>query len=204
MYQLKEKTWIDEKGSRIPVSSVKKSEKVLERITEVIVKDAVKINTAISVFKDKVRTLAEQAINAIMLDYTGSKKEFKGNYTLYNFDRSIKVVVKVTAAIKFDDITISLAKEKMREFLNSGISSKSQIVKEMVMDAFETRNGQLDVDKVLSLRRYRDRVNDEIFHEALTLVDKAIRRPETSTYYQVWVRNCEGKYESICLDFSKI
>src|SRR5690606_39592899 len=39
----------------------------------------------------------------------------KGNATFYNFDRSIKVEVSVDAPVKFDEMTIELAKAKLDE-----------------------------------------------------------------------------------------
>lgn len=200
----KQLTWADEKGGHVPVKNLKKSELAVEKVTGIIAKDAVKLNALLRSFKSKVKELVQEAIAAIMADYSGEKTVFKGNYTVYNFDRSIKVMVKVARPVRFDEMIIALAKNKINEFLKEGISAKNEFTKEMAMSAFETRNGQLDVNKVLSLRRWRDRVNDPVFLEALDLIDNAIRYPETSTYYQVWLRDSEGRYETVKLDFSRI
>ena len=200
----KQPEWVDENGNKVPYKNLKKSEIVLEKVTGKIGKHALAVNSLLSKVKAEIRQLVNEGVEAVMAEYDGTKKEFKGNYTLYNFDRSVCVRVKVARPIKFDEMIISLAKSKISEFLAGGITAKNEFIKEIVLSAFETRNGQLDVDKILSLRRYRDRVQDAPFLEALDLIDQAIRKPSTATYYQVMLRNDEGKYDTIKLDFSRI
>ncbi|NNV54561.1 DUF3164 family protein [Limnovirga soli] len=200
----KDSNWTDENGTSVPFKTIKKSEFAIEQAAGKIIKEAVKINGQLTQAKANIKQLVNQAIDAVMSDYSGTKKEFKGNYTIYNFDRSVCVKVKVSRPVKFDEIFINLAKEKINQFLKDGITAKNDFIKDMVMSAFETRNGQLDVDKILSLRRHRDRINDANFLEALDLIDRAIRKPSTATYYQVWLRDDEGKYQAIKLDFSRI
>jgi hypothetical protein len=38
----------------------------------------------------------------------------------------------------------------------------------------------------------------------MDLIDKAIRRPNSRSYYRVAIRNNQGEYESIDLNFSSI
>jgi hypothetical protein len=194
--------WIDEAGNSISSKDLKKKERVIEQSTGLIVKEAIRANKALVAFHNVLKAQVDRSIQAILSEYSGKKTEFKGNYTLYNFDRSIKIMVKVSQPIKFDEITISQAKAKLDEFLSGGISAKTSFIKQMVMDAFSQQSGNMDTKKVMGLKRYADRINEPLYVEAMKLIDEAIRRPESATYYQVWTRNDEGKYDVVKLNLS--
>jgi hypothetical protein len=202
--QLKNKVWTDEAGNNIPLTHVKPVEKVNERVTVTIATKALKINEALNSFKAEVEKLTEQAFDAFRIEYKGKKQEHKGNISIFSFDRSIKVVVRVSEAIKFDDQTINQAKEKLIDFLKDGISAKDTVIKDMVLDAFNTAGGKLDVKKIFGLKRYASRISDSRYAEAMKLIDEAIRRPDSATYYQVWLRNAKGVYDAVPLALADV
>ena len=200
----KQPFWIEEADNKVPVKELKKKELITEDVTFKIATEAFKIYTRLAAFKDEMKLLIAKAEEAIMSEYVGKKTVFKGNRTLYNFDRSIKVCVKVSQPIKFDELIILQAKRLLDEFLSDGLSAKNSFVKQMVLEAFETSRGQMDTKKVLGLKRYADRITDERYTRAMHYIDEAIRRPESAIYFQVWVRGVDGKYSAIILDIAKI
>lgn len=197
-------TWVDEAGNNVPVKDLKKKEKVLEDVTYKIASHALKVNAQLVKFHMLIQKMVETAIDAIQKEYTGKKTEFKGNYTLYNFDRSIKVCVKVSQPIKFDEVTIEQARQLLKEFLDEGLTAKNSFIKQMVLEAFETRRGQMDTKRVMGLQRYADRIDDKRYRDAMQLINEAIRRPESATYYQVWIRNEKGQYDAVKLDLATL
>jgi galactose mutarotase-like enzyme len=202
--QSKEKVWKDEAGNSIPATHIKPVEKVNEKVTGSIVTKALKVSEQLSQLKSHISKLVDEAFETFRKSYEGKKEDFKGNITLFNFDRTIKVEVRVTDAIQFDDMTISAAKAKLDEFLRDGIETKDAVIKEMVLDAFSTARGKLDVKKILGLKRYSDRIKDGRYSEAMSLIDQAIRRPNSATYYRVWVKSSQGHYESIPLALADV
>ena len=70
--------------------------------------------------------------------------------------------------------------------------------------AFTTSGGKLDAKNVLGLRRYADRITDPRYTEAMTLIDKAIRKPESKEYFRVWVKDNSGEYQDLQLNFSAL
>ena len=75
----------------------------------------------------------------------------------------------------------------------------------MVINAFETqRKGNLDVKSVMNLTRYESKVKDPLFSEAVALINSAIRRPKTKTYFRVWQKNSNGEYQNVDLNISSI
>lgn len=196
--------WIDESGTRIPYNRTTKAERVMERNSARILKSALDVNKRLANFKELVRDLSNEAFEAFM-EEKSSNRVTKGNFTWYNFNRSIKIEVAVNEPIVFDDLTIKAAKEKFDQFLESEISSKNEFAKQMIIESFETqRNGQLDVKQVMKTVRWEKKVNDPLFSEGCDLVNQAIRRPKSKTYFRVWVRDEAGEYQNIELNLSSI
>jgi hypothetical protein len=116
----------------------------------------------------------------------------------------MKVEVSVQERTEFDETLIELAKNKLDEFLNNSVSTDDEFVKQFVVDAFSKHRGGLDTKKILSLLRYRSKVKNPLFIQAIDLVEKAMRKPDSKRYFRFWVRNVEGEYENINLNFSNI
>ncbi len=204
--QIKRKDfWYDETGIAIPVNRITKAEKLAERKSGQIVKKAIDLNKRLKSFKRYLKQAVMDVYEAFLNENGGKVKEnYKGNFTLYNFDRSIKIEVNISEPIDFDDITIQLAQEKLQEFLSKNINSKNEFIKELVLDAFKTRRGKLDSKRVLNLTRWVQKVNDPLFTEAVELINKSIRRKPSKTYYKVFVKDDEGQYQNIELNFSNV
>ena len=203
MNQIKEKEWKNEAGQMIPVKYIGDLDKKKEKVTANILKGAIDINSRIKGFKTEIAEKCEDVYQKAMEKFDVDKAT-KGNFTFFNFDRSIKVEVSINDRIDFDDLTIQACKAKLDEFLNENLDSKQEFLKEMVTDAFSTSKGKLDSKKVMSLMRYKGKIKDVLFSEALDLLAESIRRPDSRKYFRVWQRLEDGKYEIVDLNFSSI
>lgn len=196
--------WLDEAGSSIPYNRTTPYERKAERMTFKLAKEAIRLNKALADFKESVRKEAEELYELFVSENNGKVGKGRGGATFFNFDRSIKVEVSVQDLISFDENLINLAKEKLDEVLNEGLTGAKEFVKPLLMDAFKTSNGKLDTRRVLGLRRYAGRIKDTRYDEAMVLIDKSIRRPQTREYFRVWVKDETGEYQDIQLNFSSI
>lgn len=197
--------WIDEAGNEIPYNRVKPFERLNERKLAGIARKAVELNNRLKAFKEAVFIEVEEMYTAFIAENGGKAPgKGKGGITLFNFDRTIKAELKVSDTIQFDDNFITLAKDKLDDLLKDGLSGAAEFVKPLVMDAFKTSGGKLDTKRVLGLRRYADRVSDPRYAEAMSFIDKAIRKPESKEYFRVWVKDNKGEYQDIQLNFSAI
>jgi hypothetical protein len=200
----KDLKWIDESGTVIPFNRITPTEKLFERSTAKLLKGALAINKQLADFKKMIQELSAEAFEAFMKSKEITK-ESKGNFTWYNFNRSIKIEVSNSEPIKFDDLTILAAKDYLDQFLNENIESKNEFVKDMIKDAFSTqRNGQLDVKQVLKITKYKVRVGNELFTKACDCIIEAIRRPSSKTYFRIWQKDENGKYQNIDLNISSL
>lgn len=86
----KDKTWYDEGNTPIPYNRINKVERLHERSSAKILKEALNINERLNNFKSMIRQLSQEAYDAYMESKDVNKKS-KGNYTWFNFNRSIKI-----------------------------------------------------------------------------------------------------------------
>lgn len=200
-----DKLWKNEAGEGIPYNRTTAFERAAEKFTAKNVKLASRLHDQLADYKNLLANEADELFQIFLAENGGSRKSNdKGNVTIYNFDRSVKIEVTIDEMITFDDNTIRLAKERLDEFLTKSTGGIDKIIKDIIMSAFETSRGRMDTKKVLALKRHKDRVKDPLFTEAVELIDKAIRRPEKKKYFRVWVKDENGQYKAIDLNFSSI
>lgn len=204
MNQTKQKIWIDEQGHNVPAIHVSKANKLAEAGAAKLLKEAEFINKKMVAFKKMVDEISNNVIVATAKSFNGRQPTAKGNYTWYNFDRSVKIVVSINDYITFDDITIQMSKEKLNNFIDNTLTSDQLFVKDLVQDAFSTTKGKLDAKKVMSLTKYRTKIDNPDFQEALNLLEAAIRRPSSAKYFNVYYREADGSYKLVNLNFSSI
>lgn len=201
-----DKVWRDEAGNVIPYDRIKGSERANERKLPSLAKERINLRAALELHKRKCFEVGEE-LYQIFIDENGGKapkSKGKGNITRYTFDRSIKIEINVNEAIVFDESLLQLAKDKLDDLLNDGLSEAKDFIKPLVMDAFNNSGGSLDTKRVLGLRRYADRIPDKRYSEAMTLIDKAIRKPKSKEYFSLYVKNDIGEYVDVHLNFSSI
>lgn len=199
-----DKYWLDEKGDQIPVNRLTKLEKKQERDTYKLFKEAIAIQAKLTDYKDMVQKICEEIYEMAMKEHGGNIGKGKGGFTIYNFDRSLKIVKNISEPVKFDELTIKAAKDLFDLFLEEAVSSKEDFVKDVIRDAFETRNGQMDAKQVLGLLRYRSKVKNVHFQAALNKIEEAQRRPSSKTYFQLAYLKEDGSYQNVELNFSRI
>ncbi len=195
--------WIDESGTRIPYNRTTKVERLMERKSAELVRKANNLNEGLVKYKETIQAICNEVEQAYMLE-KGIQTKGKGNFTWHNFDRSIKVERDVNERIVFDDMGVAAAREKLDLFLDAHLDSKIAFIKDMVTDAFQTSGGKLDTKKVMGLLKYRQKIKQPLFQEAMNLLEESIRNPSSKIYYRVWVKDTQEQYKAIELNFSSI
>ncbi len=204
MNQTKEKEWIDEQGHKVPAIHVGKHLKLAEQGAAKLLKEAIFISKRMNAYKLLIDEISNSVIEATAKSFKGRKPTEKGNYTWFNFDRSVKIEVSISDRIVFDDILIQMCKEKLFAYIDKTLTSNEIFIKSIVQNAFATSKGKLDANKVINLTRYRKDIEHEDFQEALNLLESSIRRPSSTKYFKIYERNADGSYQFINLNFSSI
>lgn len=195
--------WTDEQGMKIPYSRITKAERLMEKESARLYREAAKLHAALKAYKKSIIKTCGQVYTEFMKE-KDSKVMGKGNFTWYNFDRTLKIEVSVSDRIEFDDLTITACKNKLDEFIDQNVEGKTDFVKELVNEAFTTSRGKLDSKKVMALLKYRSKIKAVEFQEAMKLLEESIRRPDSRVYFRIWAKDAAGQYRNIDLNFSSI
>lgn len=195
--------WLDEAGNKIPYNRTTKLERSMEHKSAKLLKDAKDLSDRMAAFKQDIAQVCNDVYMAFMAEKE-VKPTTKGNFTWYNFDRSIKVEVAINERITFDELQISAAREKLDQFLTENMDGKVEFIKELVIDAFKTSRGQLDAKKIMSLLKYRSKIKQALYQSAMADIESAIRRPASKAYYRIFERTTEGNYKLVELNFSTL
>lgn len=194
--------WTDEAGMNVPYARTLNYERMMEKGAHKLFKESSRISEDLKAFKNYMRELCTEVYDLYMKEKEA--KPTKGNFTWFNFDRSVKIEMNNQEPIQFDDMALTAAKSILDEFLSANVDSKIEFVKEMVLDAFSSSNGSVDAKKVQSLIRYESRIKDALFLKAVQILKDGIRRPKSKTYFRIWHKDEEGKYQDVELNFSAI
>ncbi len=197
--------WIDEQGINVQRKRLQESDKLNESIAYKIAKKAAGLNADLIAFKSEVNKLLEKSMKTFLKENGVDKiGKGKGGYTLYNFDKSIKIVVKNNDILSYDDNKLALAKGLLDEFLSEEVSSTKDVIKEMVIGAFSNTKGSVDNKQIAKLISYRTKVKSKKYDEATDILIGAAIVNGSKSYTQVFVRKENGEYEDIQLNWSSI
>lgn len=196
--------WHDEQGNRRPRKFISKMEKTQENEIGKILRKAEKLSDQLTKFKSEMIEGCDLIVEMFSKREKIDTENWKGNLTLMSFDRSVKVELNANAKIEFDDLSIKACKGLLDEFLSENIDAKNAFISEIVTDAFSTSRGKLDTKKVLSLLKYESKIPDPKFQEAMRFLKDSVRNVGSRNYYRVSVKDSEGAWKQVKLDFSSI
>jgi len=199
----KDKNWIDETGTSIPFNRTHAIERLKEKKAFQLYKKALVLNNELVKFKEHMAEVCDEVYKKAMEELKNESPN-KGNFTWYNFDRSIRIEVKINERIEFEDMAIQACKDKLNKYISENTSSTDPLIPQLINDAFSTQRGKLDAKKVMGLLRYRSRIKNELFQQAMDHLEESIRRPSSKAYYMISVRTDEGKYELLDLNFASV
>lgn len=199
-----DKSWKDEAGMPIPFNRLTPYEKKAERTVAKVAKDALDLHTKLSSFKQQMKDAATELYADFLKENGGKIGQNKGNVTLFNFDRSVKLEVKINDRIELDQNFINLAKDELDNMIKGLTADAQDSVQVLLQTAFETSGGNLDVKKILSLKKHSSRFKNPFWEKAMDYIDKSIRKPTSKEYFRVWVKADNGEYKDIQLNFSAL
>lgn len=167
----KEQKFVDANGIEIPAKYVSKLDKERDRLVRKYAAKAVILSKKLEEYKYELLEECDKHYQNI-LEENNIKSAGKGNYTLTTFDKSYKIEISVQENISCDD-TIVIAQAKLNEYLDLITKNTTDDLRQIVNSAFQTRKGQLDVKRIISL--FRLNINHPLWKEAMELLKKAFR-----------------------------
>lgn len=189
----------DADGNKVPVSLIAKEKLSEHKLVESAVKRAQALSDRIEKEKDWIMQRADALIMKVW-SANDLQKSFKNGYSLQTIDRTMKIEVKVSKNIDFDE-HIEMAQEVLNNFIASKVNGADDAVQQLINHAFTTTKGRLDTSRVLSL--FALQIKDKEWKRAMELIQKSISRSSAKRYCNIWIRTGDdGEWKRINLNWS--
>lgn len=207
------KVMIDAKGNQVPAYAINPVLKLEDKHSRKIAKAAQMAERYLKEVVELTHLAHSEVYQAKVKDAKiKSNKTPTDGMTIGAFDGSIEVKVTKPDNMIFDNTYTNMVKEKFNEYFNSFGQDSEEIsfLRDVVNDLLYTSGGKMDQNKVLKLRKYRDRLlnskrlseNSQIFIAAVDLFDKAIRTKPGNMGIYVEVRDELGTMRRVALKYS--
>lgn len=125
----------------------------------------------------------------------------KGNISLISYSGNFKVERAVQDKMVFDH-RLQIAKELVDKCIEKWSEGAHQQLLALVKNAFQVdTSGKINSRNVLQLRRYKIE-NDPNWTAAMRAINDSLTFAGSSTYMRFYVKNADGKWQQISLDFA--
>jgi len=189
------------KGDVVPDMAVSPYDKKKEKIIRNIQKKADKLSKDLIAFKkelyEKGDALYTEKLNNKGYDEDGRK----GNYSLFSYDKEIKLEMNIQESITFSD-EINIAQKKLNEYIDDVTTGTSSDIMQLIHNAFKTKKGRLDKARIFSL--FQIKITHPIWVEAMELIKDSIQTNDSRRYGTISLKGKDGDYNVIQLNFSAL
>ena len=187
-------------GSLVPEDKIKDLDKLRDQIVMGIADKVLSlkqemIRTKADVVED-IEAFMETASEQYGVNYGGEK----GNLTFTSFDGNIQIKYYSNDYLTFNE-GIYVAKQLIDEFLEDITKDSSKSIKQIVNNAFNLKQGRMDVKAILKLRDINE--TDPRWVKAMGIIDESRQYVTGNKALRLYIRNRgTDKMEYIPLDFS--
>ena len=196
------KVFTDKDGNNIPSTYILKSERDSHAACEKLFKKAHDLSTRLSVFKTEAFALCDDLFAQLMLDNkVVIRDNAKGGYSLTTIDKSIKVEVRISETIHFDD-RINLAQELIKQYLEEVTKDANPDLATLVNNAFKSNKNGLDVKSIIGL--FKLTITHTKWVQAMELLKQSMQVNNTKRYMRIFKKDDQGDYQQVKLDFSNV
>jgi hypothetical protein len=197
--------WRKKDGSFVHPDMVPVDKELEDELVEKLIVDALALHENIKAFK--IQAFEEcYEFNDLLRDKYDMERivSKSGSVTLKNFDGTAEVQIQVAKLITFDQ-KLTLAKEKIDEYLAEKTEHADAEIQTLITRVFDVKNGKVDAKQILSLKSYP--ITHPTWLKAMTMIDDATEIAGTKSYIRFKHKvdeNIDGRMENILLDISSV
>jgi hypothetical protein len=206
--------WIDHKKKEVPTYAIRRVLKTEEKHSHRIAEAALLAEKYLRKVVEQTRTAYEEVYEEKVRDAKiMNHREPTDGMSISSFDSSVEIRITKPDNIYFDSTYSGMVKEKFDEYFNSFEDSESvALLRGIVNDLLYSPRGNVDMSKVLRLRKHRDEVQNSkklshkasLFIEAVDLFDKAIRTKPGSMGIYIDIKDEKGISRRIPLKYTDV
>ncbi len=189
-------------GHLVPIESIDDIDLARDEFVRELIDKARRMSAEVKQFKQQLAGDME-AFQAMSLEkYDVKTGGERGNLTLFSYDGKYQVVRAVQERINFDE-RLQAAKALVDECLREWSKDAGPELRTIVESAFQVdKKGQINTGRILGLRKLN--ITNPVWKKAMQAIGEAVTVVGSSTYYRLYERDRQGKYQQIPLDFSAV
>ena len=182
------------------------SKQLEDEVVEKMIYEAETASLLLKNFKIAAFSTCYDFVDLLRQEYKMDRmaKSKQGSITLKSFNGTMEVQIQVAKLITFDQ-KLSLAKEKINEYLAEKTAHSDAEIQTLIMRAFDVKNGKVDVKQILSLKQYP--IEHPKWLAAMQMIDDATEIAGTKSYIRFKKREggrVDAPLSTIVLDFASI
>lgn len=195
--------WRNKEGDFIHADMVGVDKQLEDEVVEKLIVGAMNLQEHIKAFKIRAFEECYGFVDLLRQKYNMERITSKsGTVTLKSFDGVSVVEIQVAKLISFDQ-KLSLAKEKIDEYLTEKTNGADAEIQTLITRVFAVKNGKVDAKQILSLKSYP--ITHPLWKEAMSMIDDATEIAGTKSYIRFKRRKggeIDGAMETIVLDIA--
>jgi len=171
-------------------------------VTDLVLK-AKSVNELLSKFKEELHVYFEEHKEKLN-DYGGVRSNSKGGFSLVHSSGEIKATrLRSTQPVWDERAEKSL--ELINDFLHTTVKKSHRKLFEVLLSYIQkNKSGDLEYAKVMDLISHRDKWKDERWLKGLDLLEESFSIAFRSFSYAFYVKDKDGKWEPININFSSL
>jgi hypothetical protein len=193
--------WLNPKGETVPAAYIRKINKQQDATAFKQSKKALALHNSLVAFKKEIMDECDALYEQMKAD-AHIKTSQKGSYAITSFGGEVKIEMTIQDRVAWKEPEIGFAKAKIFEYLKSELGDKQEAVRKLIYTAFETSGGKLDTKRILGLLKLE--INDATWKAGIELLKQSMQVVDSKRYVRVFVRDAEGEYQPIDLNFSSL
>lgn len=173
-----------------------KDETVTKLVTGAITLNAALADFKVDAFKDA------QAVYQVLQDYSDRHSDGKGNFTIENKAKTLRMSYKKQGKPSFDERSHQAEKHIFDFVKNKYVGDKD--TSDFIMSLLERKNGSLDIDLIQKLYAMEDRFEDANWKRGIALLKESYTFMHSKDYINFEQKDDKGEWQPIVLQFSRV
>lgn len=197
--------WQNKEGDFIHPDMVRVDKQIEDELVEGLVDSALVLQKQIKEFKIKAFAECYAFVDLLKQQYDMERITSKvGAVTLKSFNGTKEVQIQVAKLITFDQ-KLTLAKEKIDEYLTHKTENLDSEIQTLITRAFDVKNGKVDAKQIIGLKSYN--ITHPKWKEAMAMIDEATEVAGTKSYIRFKQRaglELDGAWQTVVLDIAAL
>ena len=191
--------WEDVNGQLVPRDYIPQDERDADKLVGKIVGKVQKFQEKMTEFKKEVRAEIADYLKELAAKYG---EEARGNPTIYNFNKTQQIEMKLANRFVFNE-KLQIAKSKIDKLITEWSKDSRKELIAIINKAFSVdKKGKLDNKRLFDLMSLK--INDPDWIEAMDMLKESMVIDSTKSYEYFRIKDENGRWKTISLNYSAI